>query len=159
MCAFVCAFELATKPQAGVLYREDGFLLTVQTQPAAPASKGPPIIAPTYSQRRMSLNVDHTIHQLWGAQRPSKTRTTDPGGVSRLLSWLKRPPAVLKEHLFQGAHLRTANSCELTRQQSSHFPWFLHRYLTTTLRKLFILLIRVSWKHENSWQRVKSKLS
>lgn len=50
-----------------------------------PSFKRPPIIAPTYSQRRMSLNVDHTIHQLCRAQGTSNTRTAAPQVVSCLL--------------------------------------------------------------------------
>lgn len=54
----------------------------LQTQP--PPQKKKKIIAPTYSHRRMSLNVDHTIHQLWRAQGPSSARTTAPQVVSCL---------------------------------------------------------------------------
>lgn len=81
-----------TKPQAGVPYRGEGSLLTVQTQHHGhsfkrnppPQKKKKKIIAPTYSHRRMSLNVDHTIHQLWRAQGPSSARTTAPQVVSCL---------------------------------------------------------------------------
>ncbi len=57
-----------------------------------PSFKRPPIIAPTYSQRRMSLNVDHTIHQLWwssGAiQHPHHSSTS-----SELSSVLTEAPS------------------------------------------------------------------
>lgn len=58
----------------------------------SPGFKRPPIIAPTYSQRCMSLIVDHTIHQLWWAQRQSNTLTAVPQEMSCLMFWLKPSP-------------------------------------------------------------------
>lgn len=83
--------SLWQKPQAGVLYRGEGSLLMIQAQPVAPSFKRPPIIAPTYSQRRMSVNVDHTIHQLCWAQGPSNTGTADPQAASCLVYRLNPP--------------------------------------------------------------------
>ncbi len=63
MCVCVlslaCA-EPATKPQAGVLYREEGSLLTVQTQPMAPASKDP--------QSSHPLTANSACHLMWTTQ-------------------------------------------------------------------------------------------
>lgn len=68
-----------------------GSLLMIRAQPVAPSFKRPPIIAPTYSQRRMSVNVDHTIHQLCWAQGPSNAGTADPQAASCLVYRLNPP--------------------------------------------------------------------
>lgn len=62
VCMCLCVLSLAcveaaTKPQAGVLYREEGFLLTVQTQLTAPASKGP--------QSSHPLTANGACHLMW----------------------------------------------------------------------------------------------
>lgn len=140
MCSCVCLFACAhwtwpvsslwPKPQAGVLYRGEGSLLMIQAQPMAPSFKRPPIIAPTYSQRRMSVNVDHAIHQLRRAQGPSNTGTADPRAASCLVYRLNPPsppPSAtkLKAHLLQ-EELRWTSSSGLPYLNSSckcSFSW------------------------------------
>ncbi len=160
MCAFVCVcvcLELglcrACDQTAGWCpLQRRGVFVDGSNTAHGPGFKRPPIIALTYSKQRMSLNVDHTIHQLWWAQGPSNTRTTAPQVVRCLLFWLKPPLQSSKPICCRRCGVRplTPKSCQ-TRQNSGVAFSFMPCYLPKTHTPVYLTSRNLLKLHNSSF--------